>query len=729
MDILQGLNEQQQEAVQQITGPVLVLAGAGSGKTRVLTKRIAYLISRGIDPSSILAVTFTNKAADEMKQRVRSLLGAGALNIMVSTFHSFCVRVLRREAGKLGYKQNFVIYDSSDQRQAVKQILQNLNYDIKSFNPRAVHSIISRAKNELVTPAGFRRDARGYFHKVVAEVYPLYQELLKENNALDFDDLLTLAVQLFREYPLVLEYYQKRYKYILVDEYQDVNHAQYVLTNMLAAENRNLFVVGDPDQSIYGFRGADISNILNFEEDYPEARVIKLERNYRSTGKILKAAEEVISNNQFRKEKGLWTEKGEGEDLTHYEAFSDRDEASFIAQKIHELRMQGYDYNDMAILYRTNAQSRILEDTLRKEGVPYKVVGTLEFYERMEIKDVLAYLRVLYNPADDLSLSRIINRPRRGVGKRTQERLETYAREKDITLFSALQQAEQIPGISGAQERAVKELAAALADIYNRLEDMPATKALDEVLERTGYLKALKDEGTIEAEGRIENIQELYGVMEELLEAGRAYTLGEFLEEVALQSEADDVETEENALVMMTLHCAKGLEFPVVFLAGLEEGLFPHSRSLEEPHQMEEERRLCYVGITRAEERLFLTHASNRRIWGQPKRQMPSRFLQEIPPELLGSNDSQEGMGASVTRALEQAEESSASGRITSSSDSSTEEEVQFKPGDRVEHGKLGTGTVVSVNGQGEEQILQIAFPGQGIKSFMLAYAPLRKLG
>lgn len=719
MKILEGLNEQQREAVQQVEGPVLVLAGAGSGKTRVLTHRIAYLISsEGVSPASILAVTFTNKAADEMKERVKELLGRKGLDIQVSTFHSFCVRVLRKEISKLGYNHNFVIYDSSDQRQAVKQVLQNLNYDIQRFTPRAVHSTISRAKNELLFPDQFRKEADGFFQKVVAEVYPLYQQLLRGNNALDFDDLLALTVQLFRKYPLVLEYYQERFRYILVDEYQDVNHAQYVLTNLLAAKSRNLFVVGDPDQSIYGFRGADIRNILNFEDDYPDAKVIKLEQNYRSTGKILRAAEGVISNNQFRKEKGLWTDRGEGEDLKLYEAFSERDEANFVAGKVLELRAKGYNYNDFAVLYRTNAQSRVFEEIMRKEGIPYKVVGTLEFYERMEIKDVLAYLRVLCNPSDDLSLSRIINKPRRGVGTKTQERLSSFAEKEGISLFEALQRADRIPGITGVQERSIKELAAVLQDIHSRLEEIPATKVLDEVLKRTGYLQALKNEGTIEAESRIENIQELYGVMEEMLEGGRAYHLGEFLEEVALISDADDAEAKEDSLVMMTLHCAKGLEFPVVFLVGMEEGLFPHSRSLDDFNQMEEERRLCYVGITRAEEMLFLTYAVNRRIWGQPKRQVPSRFLQEIPDELIDDSSPDDEL-AGIEETLEGADTMVPAG--------GQEGDVKFSPGERVVHSKLGEGTIVSISGERDDQILKIAFPGQGIKSFMKVYAPLKK--
>ena len=637
MNILQGLNTEQQAAVTQVDGPLLILAGAGSGKTRVLTHRIAYLIEQGINPYNILAVTFTNKAAKEMKDRVERLLDHTGEGLWIGTFHSVCVRILRREIEKLGYKSNFVIYDDSDQLTVVKEAMKELNIDPKSVNPRAVLGAISNAKNELVRPETYAQGALGFFESHVAKVYTVYQKLLKANNAADFDDLIMLTVELLKKFEPVKEYYQDKFKFILVDEYQDTNHSQYILVKLLAAKYRNICVVGDPDQSIYGFRGADIRNILSFEQDYPEAKVVKLEQNYRSTGNILDAAHHVIVKNTERKDKRLWTAKDKGENLTLFRTNSDKEEAFYVVSQILNLRKEhSYDYSNFAILYRTNAQSRVLEDALMQSRVPYKVVGGLKFYDRMEVKDIIAYLRLIYNTDDDVSFRRIINRPRRGIGDTSVERLGEYAAEAGISMFEAAGKVNDIAAVRGKAGASMLAFYKMISEFTAVKDELRVTELTKKLLDTSGYLKELEGENTIEAQSRIENIKELISGMEEYIRSGQGYTLGSYLEDVALVSDLDTVDDGETGVFLMTVHTVKGLEFPVVFLTGMEEMVFPHSRSIEEPSEMEEERRLCYVGITRAMERLFVTFSLSRMTFGQFKNNPPSRFIRDIPPELFG---------------------------------------------------------------------------------------------
>ena len=646
MDIFSGLNPAQQEAVACLEGPLLIMAGAGSGKTRVLTHRIANLLEHGAAPYSILAITFTNKAAAEMRERVENMIGPMAKDIWLSTFHSFCARFLRREIESTGmYKSNFVIYDSGDSQTVVKKVIRELNLDEKQYNPGGIRNAISNAKNQMLGPMAFEAQASDFYQKKVAEVYKGYQKLLRENNALDFDDLLLVTVSLLSENEEIRSRYQRRFRYILVDEYQDTNGAQYQLTTLLAGGYRNLCVVGDADQSIYGWRGADISNIMDFEKDYPDAKTIMLEQNYRSTKTILAAANAVIENNSHRKKKNLWTDNVQGDKITTYMASDERDEARFITESIskqHDIYKTSY--GDIAILYRTNAQSRVLEDAFMRVGLPYTMVGGLKFYDRLEIKDITAYLRVLYNPMDSVSLMRIINVPKRGLGQSTIEKLMVYGVENNLSLFEVIaneELLEQVPGLTARSKNPLKKFAELLFTLMERMDKLAVSDLIQEVMDATGYLEALKNdkaEKKLENESRIENLQEFVGVAKDFeKEEEEEPNLENFLSKMALLSDIDNSDLEEERVTLMTLHSAKGLEFPVVFMTGMEEGMFPHSRTLMEPEELEEERRTCYVGITRAQRKLYMTYASIRTIFGRTEAHEPSRFLYEFPEELKRS--------------------------------------------------------------------------------------------
>lgn len=642
MDILSGLNQAQREAVECLEGPLLIMAGAGSGKTRVLTHRIANLLEHGVAPYNILAITFTNKAATEMRERVERMIGEGSRDIWLSTFHSFCAKFLRREIEATGmYKNNFVIYDTSDQKTVIKRALKELNLDEKQYTPGGIGNAISNAKNQMMGPQAFERQAADFVSKKIAEVYKLYQKTLRQNNALDFDDLLMVTVALLNENQEVLQKYQRRFKYIMVDEYQDTNGAQYQLTKLLADGYRNLCVVGDADQSIYGWRGADISNIRNFKKDYPEGRRIMLEQNYRSTKTILAAANAVIENNDNREPKNLWTENVAGEKITTYLATDERDEARFITDAIvKQHTLYHTSYGDMAILYRTNAQSRVLEEGFMRSGLPYTMVGGLKFYERKEIKDILAYLRVLHDPMDAVSLQRIVNVPKRGLGQTTIDKLMIYSMQQEISLFEVIANPDYLKaaGLTARSINPLQQFAGLIFQLMERVEKLAVSDLLTEVMETTGYIKALKedkDEKKIENESRIENLREFVGVAKEFeKETADEPTLENFLANMALMSDIDESDMEAERVTLMTLHSAKGLEFPVVFMAGMEEGMFPHARTLMEPLELEEERRTCYVGITRAQRKLYMTYAGMRTIYGRTNVYEPSRFLAEIPAEL-----------------------------------------------------------------------------------------------
>lgn len=713
MDIISTLNPRQREAVLATEGPVLVLAGAGSGKTRVLTHRIAYLLAeKGVDPARILAITFTNKAAQEMKERLSRLVGADLRYLWVSTFHAACVRILRRDIQALDYQPNFVIYDADDQLTLVKRCLAELNLDDKKFPPRSILNAISHAKNQLWDPDRFYDMADNYFLVKAAEVYRLYQQRLKEMNALDFDDLLMHTVRLFRQHPTVLRYYQHKFQYILVDEYQDTNHAQYILVKLLAAEHRNLCVVGDPDQSIYGWRGANMQNILDFEEDYPDARVVKLEQNYRSTQVILDAANAVIANNTSRKPKNLWTDKEGGALITSFQGEDEQHEAHFVAGEIYrQHREKGRAYRDFAVLYRTNAQSRVLEETFMKNGIPYEIFGGIKFYERKEIKDILAYLRVLANPADDLSLSRIINVPKRGIGPGSWLKLEEYAQRQGITVFEAVLRAGEIPDLAKRPAAMLEQFGAMMLGFREKMDQIPVTDLTELILKETGYLEELKRENTEEAQNRLENLQEFLSVTHDYDKYSEEKTLAGFLAQISLVTDIDNWSGEKDRVVLMTLHTAKGLEFPVVFITGLEEGVFPHSRSLLEPEELEEERRLCYVGMTRAQEELYLTRAWQRTLYGKTVCNAPSRFLAEIPEHLVREVDSTARAAQTAARVPVRLKPA---GPATG-----------FQLGDKVHHPKWGVGVVVKIEGQGEDQQLTVAFPDQGLKILLAKYAPL----
>ncbi len=741
VDCTYGLNPQQAEAVINTEGPMLIMAGAGSGKTKVLTCRVANLLQKGVRPYRILAITFTNKAAAEMRERVNNISGPAAKDVWLFTFHAFCARFLRMEIDKLpGYGGNFAIYDTADSQNLIKQILKEMNLDDKRFQPSGILSRISNAKNALQDAAAFARQAGDFYEQKVADIYSRYEQKLQLNNALDFDDLLMLSIKLLQENKEVREKYQDRFDYLLVDEYQDTNHAQYLLTKFLAAKHRNICVVGDADQSIYGWRGADIQNILDFEKDYPDAKVIKLEQNYRSTQIILDAANAVIENNTGRKPKNLWTENKSGADIIYFQAVDERDEARFVIEQLQNLqRTENKKLGDMAILYRTNTQSRIFEEMLIKSGISYNMVGGLKFYERKEIKDIIAYLRVIFNPADSLSLLRIINVPKRGIGDASLAKIQAYAAANNVSLFEAVSNAAAIDGLSSRFVSKLDDLAGIIFELMNLAGEAPVEDLIDRVLRDTGYLEELENERTPQAQSRIDNLHELISVAQEFAASEEENNLENFLAHVALVSDIDDTELGEDAITLMTLHSSKGLEFPVVFLVGMEEGLFPHARTLMDETEIEEERRLCYVGITRAKEKLFLSSTKMRTIYGNTVTYPPSRFLQEIPARLVKTIKRQERFSA-----LENFKQVSEKYSARPQKPASTFNPHSFMPqkpaaaaggtgtrfntGDRVSHSKWGEGMVVSVKDSPDGQEVKVAFAGAGVRSLLTKYAVLKKL-
>lgn len=731
--IFDTLNDRQCEAVKHTEGPLLITAGAGSGKTKVLTCRIAHLLELGVAPYRILAITFTNKAAKEMKERVTNLVGAQADSIWLSTFHSFCAKLLRFEVdGFHGYTRNFTIYDSSDQLVLVKDCLKKLNLDDKQFMPRSVLGTISSAKNVLMDAKAFAAKASDFYEQKVADVYALYQEKLRENNAVDFDDLLFLAVRLLQEKEDVREKYQSRFQYILVDEYQDTNHAQYALTKILAARWRNICVVGDADQSIYAWRGADIRNIIDFTRDYPDAASIKLEQNYRSTKTILHAANAVIDNNESRPKKTLWTENPAGNKIIHYQAQTEHDEADYIAGVIYNRHEISHEpYGDMAILFRTNAQSRVLEEKLMRYAIPYTMVGGTKFYDRKEIKDVLAYLRLLYNPEDSLSLTRIINVPKRNIGATTMEHVAAYAAEQGISLFEALSSTDEIP-VTKRARTSLENFAAMIFDLLNDIEGKDVLSLIETVIKQTGYGDMLDKEAEHDPQGesRKENVGEFLSVAKDYMDSNPDGNLQDFLENVALVSDVDDFESSDSKVTLMTLHAAKGLEFPVVFLTGLDEGLFPHSRTLLDPSQVEEERRLAYVGITRAERQLYVTNAITRTMYGRISAYMPSRFLAEIPPQLMEDYHRKSAMPQSRSTATVPGRQrvSILTKPVASSLPKKHAVTDTYAKGDKVRHKIWGIGTVLQVIGEGANMQMKIQFPTKGVRQVVVKYAPLEKI-
>ena len=747
-ELLEGLNPAQQEAVTHHEGPLLVVAGAGSGKTRVLTHRIAHLIrDHGVSPFEIMAITFTNKAADEMKQRVAGLVGPVAAKMWVSTFHSACVRILRRDATRLDYPSSFTIYDQADAVRLTGYVIRDLNLDPKRFPPRGVHATISAAKNDLVRADEYADRAQVIYERKVADVYTEYQARLRRAGAMDFDDLLCVAVELFQKNPDVLEHYRRRFRYVLVDEYQDTNRVQNELVLLLAGGHRNVCVVGDSDQSIYQFRGADIRNILEFEEAFPDATVIVLEQNYRSTQTILDAANAVIANNFGRKPKELWTDQGGGMAIARYHADDEGDESQWVAHEIARLHDEGQArWGDVAVFYRTNAQSRVIEDQLIRAGIPYKVIGGTRFYDRREVKDALAYVKAVVNPVDEVSLKRILNIPKRGIGDSTIGRLDAWARSHEVAFIEALRRSADA-GVTG---RAVKGIEAFL-ELFDRLAEVapdgPAA-LLQAVLDRSGYADELEAEHSVEAEGRLENLAELVGVAQEF------ENVDDFLEQVSLVADTDQLDEDDSYVVLMTLHSAKGLEYPSVFLVGLEDGVFPHLRSLGEPEQLEEERRLCYVGITRARERLYLSHAWSRMLYGSTQYNPPSRFLDEIPEALVRVVEGSRvvgGRGRPGTFGGSGAGPSTASSSSTSSSSYSSPigrnrdeiveqalrpappvpsgaDAIGLRVGDDVRHNTFGEGVIIDMEGAGDKTQATVHFRDAGEKRLLLSWAPLEKL-
>ena len=725
--LLTGLNKEQQQAVQHTEGPLLILAGAGSGKTKVLTVRIAHLLAQGVNPYEILAITFTNKAAKEMKSRVEGLVGDVANRIWLSTFHSFCAKFLRFELDNfLGYNSNFTIYDTSDSQAVIKAALKALNLDDKYYPVGAMIAAISNAKNKLLFASDFRKQARDFYQQKVADVYEYYERELRKNNALDFDDLLLVAVKLLQSNEAVLDKYSKRFRYVMIDEYQDTNHAQYLLAKLLASHWKNIAVVGDADQSIYAWRGADIQNILDFEKDYPNCTSIKLEQNYRSTKIILDAANAVIENNEGRPKKNLWTDKTEGAKIQHFTAQSEHEEAAFIGDTIAKKHdIHGVPYGDMAILYRTNAQSRVLEEALIKRALPYIMVGGTKFYDRKEIKDVLAYLRVLYNPFDDLSLLRIINVPKRSIGATTVAKLQDYARANGTSLFMTLTQLHLVDSIKGKTKEKLEEFGILIFTLVAEMEDRTVLDILESILDRTGYLAQLEESTDPQDQARAENIGELLSVAKDFQDTNPSGTVEDFLEQVALVNDVDSFEQEESKVTLMTLHAAKGLEFPIVFLGGLEEGLFPHSRTLMNPEEVEEERRLAYVGITRAEKELYISNATTRTVFGRTSSYLPSRFIDEIPEELVDGLRAKRKVPDDIKRHVPQ--HMSVTSRPVTKPIVRNEVIADWKIGDTAIHSKWGNGKVINVAGEGAGMKLTIEFPTQGVRVVMAKFAPVKK--
>ena len=760
---LRMLNPEQRLAAETLEGPVLILAGAGSGKTRALTCRVANLIDHGVPAWSILALTFTNKAAKEMKERITGLVGDEAEDAWISTFHSTCARILRRDIEKLGYTRSFVIYDDDDQGAVIKEILKRQNIDDKFLPPREIKAKISDAKNKLLTPdEWFMQTERDFRSQMMHDVFVEYETRLKSQNALDFDDLLVKTLELLSAHPPVLESYRNRFRYVMVDEYQDTNYAQYELVRLLTAQSRNLCVVGDDDQSIYGWRGADIRNILDFEKDYPDATVIKLEQNYRSTANILDAANQVIAHNTGRKEKALWTESDAGEKIRLYSGGDEREEAAWVADRIGWLLRQGEQYGDTAVLYRTNAQSRVIEEMLMRAAVPYKVFGGQKFYDRREVRDIIAYLRVIVNPADDISLRRIINVPRRAIGDTTVSELTEHARMNDMPLFSALSDMPET--LSSRPRKCVSEFFMLMTMLIAMKDALPLSDFVKFLIEKTGLMAQYQREDTDESRARVENIAEFIGAVDEFAKATENATLEDYLENVALVTDLDQAEDDRGYVTLMTLHSAKGLEFPNVFMVGMEEGIFPSARSLNEEDRMEEERRLCYVGITRAQKRLFVTRAHRRLLFNQVSVNPPSRFLNEIPERLIedewnarrrtpyGYTPPQPMQRSYGAQRQAPARPSTAAGQIgrqtitiggkelnipgvTKGFAPSKAREVAdsavsklFKQGDRVMHRKFGEGRVVATTGSGSDATIQIEFASYGVKNFSMAIAPIVKL-
>lgn len=757
-DLLKGLNDKQKEAVQSTEGPLLIMAGAGSGKTRVLTHRVAYLIEeKNVNPWNVLAITFTNKAAREMRERVTGLLDESGRDIWVSTFHALCVRILRQNIDQIGYNRAFSIADPSEQRTLVKHILADLNYDPKKFDPRSVLGAISNAKNDLLTPADYRKTTTTPFEAVIADIYDEYQRRLKANQALDFDDLIMKTISLFQDNPEILQYYQDKFHYIHVDEYQDTNQAQYQLVTMLAKKYQNICVVGDSDQSIYGWRGADMKNILNFENDYPNATTVMLEQNYRSTKNILGAANNVINNNIERKPKELWTDNNEGEQISYYRGQTGTDEVHYIVQQIRDqMQSNNYGYGDFAVLYRTNAQSRAVEDVFLKANIPYTMVGGHKFYDRKEIRDVLSYLTLIANPDDSMSFERVINEPKRGIGGTSLAKLQSFADENGWSLLQAAQNVQIANGISSRARNSIEAFAKKITDLQKMAEFVSITELTDATLDQTGYRKSLKDSKTLESESRLENIDEFLTVTkqfddriendENTSETEGVTKLVDFLADLALVSDQDDVEEEPSQVTLMTLHAAKGLEFPVVFLVGMEDGIFPLSRSMLDQDQLEEERRLAYVGITRAQKKLYITNAFSRMLYGKVQNNMPSRFIAEIGDEYLhsenavdqsqrdyfgkkrsGSTSTEYPFDNKMQRATATTVRATRSTVISDNTGSGADKKLWIA-GDKVEHKAWGTGTVVKVTGKGEDAELDIAFPEQGVKRLLAAFAPIKKI-
>ena len=767
-EILDGLNDKQYEAVVNTEGPCLVIAGAGSGKTKVLTHKIAYLIKeKNVKPWNILAITFTNKAANEMKERIVNLVGDVAGDIWMGTFHSICVRILRRFIDRIGFGTSFIIFDTTDQRTLVKNCLRDLNIDDKLFNERAVIAEISNAKNEMLTPEMYRARTNGEFRKEkIADIYDLYQKRLKENNAIDFDDIINYTIEILQENEDIREYYCDKFKYVLVDEYQDTNKSQFTLVTILASKYKNITVVGDNDQGIYSFRGADISNILNFEKDFPGTKIIKLEQNYRCTGNILKAANSVISNNEVKYKKELWTQNEEGNLPKVYQAEDEYDEARYIVEQIEHLkREEYYKYNDFAVLYRMNTQSRAIEDILRRENIPYKIIGGLKFYERKEIKDIIAYLRLIQNTNDNLSLRRIINEPKRGIGKTSLDKIETISNETGIPMYEIIKRANEF-GLNRVFLNS-REFINVIEELKAKKDDMNISDLIKEILRKSGYTKALEDENTIEAENRIENLDEFLTVAIEFEEEEAENGLSQFLEGITLSSDIDDLDEDADYVTLMTLHSAKGLEFPVVFLVGMEEGIFPGYKSISEPKELEEERRLCYVGITRAKEYLFLTCSRQRTIFGSTSYNQVSRFLEEIPEELLegyeeafGETTNKDkmfedssykwsygnnGNGKVKSYKIDTKEPVMAASKVNSSNNNNfmfrtaesflsnlnkkknntTVDLSQYKAGMRIYHKKFGEGTINNVEPEEDDLKVDINFDKVGHKRLMAKFANL----
>ena len=722
--LVKNMNSEQSEAVRTTEGPLLIMAGAGSGKTRVLTHRIAYLLDeKDVSPYNILAITFTNKAAKEMKARVEHLVGEEAQVIWMSTFHSMCVRILRRDADRIGIERNFTIIDPTDQKSVIKDVLKSENIDSKRFEPRMFIGAISNLKNELKTPEDAQKEANDFHSQMVATVYKGYQRQLSRNEALDFDDLIMTTINLFERVPETLEYYQNKFQYIHVDEYQDTNKAQYTLVKLLANKFKNLCVVGDSDQSIYGWRGADIQNILSFEEDYPEAKTIFLEQNYRSTKNILNAANEVIKHNSERKPKGLWTANSGGDKIQYYEAMTERDEAEYVVKEIMKHQRSGKKYSEMAILYRTNAQSRVLEETFMKSNIPYTMVGGQKFYDRKEIKDLLSYLRVIANSNDDISLQRIINVPKRGIGPSSVEKIQTYALQNNISMFDALAEVDFI----GLSKKVTQECISFYEMIQNLIKEqefLEISEIVDEVLQKSGYRDMLDREQSIESRSRLENLDEFMSVPKDYEENTplEEQSLINFLTDLSLVADIDEADT-QNGVTLMTMHSAKGLEFPIVFIMGMEESLFPHIRAIksEDDHEMEEERRICYVAITRAEELLYITNATTRMLFGRSQSNMPSRFLKEIPEDLL---DSHTGQKRQTIYPKSQPK------RGFSKRTTSTKKQVSssdWKVGDKVMHKAWGEGMVSNVNEKNGSVELDIIFKSDGPKRLLAQFAPITK--